>query len=35
MGCCDCGGETKKKRRVPIAVWVLLVLILLALFFWQ
>ncbi len=35
MGCCDCGCETKKKRRVPLAVWILLALGALAVFFWQ
>lgn len=35
MGCCDCGGQTKAKRRVPLALWVVVILAGLALLYWQ
>ena len=35
MGCCDCGCDKTRKRNIPLAVWILLVLALLAVYFWQ
>jgi len=35
MGCCDCGCDSKKKRKVPWALVILGALALLAIYFWQ
>lgn len=35
MGCCDCGCDEKKKRRVPLALWVVLGIAVLTVLFWQ
>lgn len=35
MGCCNCGGDTKKKRKLPLAGLVVFGVCLLVIYFWQ